>query len=117
MRVLGYAALALGLSCTGGGHDTGGVAVDPLCEKGYGLTWASWGEAYFATYCDACHAADSPNRFGAPDGVSFDTRAEARRWAPRIRARVLEDQTMPLGGGVSDDDLYLLNVYLTCGLE
>ncbi len=34
----------------------------------------------------------------------------------RIRLRVIEDQTMPLGGGVYEEDLELLNVMLACGL-
>jgi cytochrome c5 len=116
-RFLASGALAACIACTPASGDSGVAAVvDPLCDQGYELTWASWGEAYFGTYCDACHAADSPNRFGAPEGISFDTVAEARTWAPRIRARVLDDQTMPLGGGVNENDLYLLDVYLTCRL-
>ena len=105
--------LAGGVACTSASDDSG---VDPMCVDGPELTWESWGEAYFATYCDACHAADSPNRFGATESVSFDTRAEAKEWEERIRVRVLEEGTMPLGGGVGEDDLYLLDVYLACGL-
>jgi uncharacterized membrane protein len=110
------AVLALGVSCTGGGDGDSAAAVDPLCEEGFDPTWQTWGKGFFVTYCNSCHAADSPNRFGATEGVSFDTYSEAVQWAPRVRARVLESQDMPLGGGVKDEDLYLLDIFLTCGL-
>jgi len=110
------AALLLGGGCTAAGDTDSAAAVDPLCEEGAAPTWQSWGKGFFVTYCNSCHAADSPNRFGATEGVSFDTYNEAVEWAPRVRARVLESQDMPLGGGVKEEDLYLLDVFLRCGL-
>ena len=118
----GTATWAIGLACllaSGCGSDGGdetAVVGDPLCDQGYVLTWKSWGEGFFATYCDACHAADTPNRFGATEGVTFDTLDEVRDQQDRIRVRVIEQETMPLGGGVFEDDLELLDVFLTCSL-
>ncbi len=93
--------------------DTGSMAD---CDDVYDLTWDNWGSSFFATYCDSCHAAASPNRFGAPEYATFDTEEEARNWQVAIRETVLEDESMPLGGGVYEDDLFLLDVYLDCGL-
>lgn len=86
------------------------------CADAPAVTWESWGHGFFLTYCNACHSASSPERSGAPEGVDFDTRAQAVQWEERIRARVLEEGTMPLGGGVYEDDLQLLEVLLACDL-
>ena len=93
-----------------GGDDTG------ICGQGYDLTWDNWGSSFFATYCDSCHAASSPNRFGAPEHATFDTLEEVEAWSTVIYLMVLEDETMPLGGGVYEEDLFLLDVFLTCSL-
>jgi uncharacterized membrane protein len=103
--------LALVLACgvpapadTGSSADTGACAV----------TWENWTEDFFTTYCDACHSARTPDRHGAPEGVTFDTEAETVAQIARVRARVLDAQTMPLGGGVFDDDLVLLRAWADC---
>ena len=70
--------VALLLACSGPA-DTASQCVE---DSGGGHpTWSNFGEAFFLTYCDACHAADSPNRFDAPLNVTFDTEAEAVRIA------------------------------------
>ena len=117
---------ALLLSTAGCGDpsdDTGGASPDgegtsssELCDLGYDLTWENWGASFFATYCDACHAASSPNRFDAPETVTFDTLEEVRSQKEVIAYAVLEAESMPLGGGVYEEDLYLLEIYLTCSL-
>lgn len=86
-------------------------------ELAYALSWDSWGATFFSTYCDSCHAADTPNRYDAPEGVSFDTPDEVLSWADRIEARVIDEQDMPPGGGVYADDLFLLEIFMACGLE
>ena len=86
------------------------------CDTGPDVTWATFGEGFFTTYCLACHSATAPDRAGAPAGSNFDTEEDARAQAERIRVRVLEEGTMPLGGGVAEDDLVLLARLLDCGL-
>jgi uncharacterized membrane protein len=103
----------LSAGCAGAADDAGADTAEDTCAT-YDLTWANFGAGWFATYCDACHAADAPNRYGAPENVTFDTPAEVRAWADRIRLRVLEEETMPLGGGVTADDRILLETYLDC---
>lgn len=90
--------------------------VDTACDLDYALSWDTFGDAFFHTWCAACHSAAAPQRFDAPEGVDFDTEDQVRSWEARIRARVLDDQTMPLGGGISDEELLLLRQYLDCGL-
>ncbi|MBI1216754.1 MAG: hypothetical protein GC185_13170 [Alphaproteobacteria bacterium] len=51
------------------------------------------------THCSACHS-DTPVHPGidvAPAGVMFDTMAEIRQYAPRIRQQAVEGRNMPLG--------------------
>ncbi len=84
-------------------------------EAAYPLSWEGTARPILLTYCAACHAAASPQRFGAPEGVSFDTEAEARTWAARIRARTIDIGDMPVGGGVFANDRFLLEAWLDCG--
>ena len=90
--------------------------VDPLCEEGYDLTWDNFGHGFMLTYCTSCHSEDSPNRFGAPEGIDFDTEAQLLEMRTLVEFVVIEEESMPLGGGVFDDDLYLFEVYMECGL-
>ena len=117
--------LLLWLACGEGGDSGSGkeptdtpvdTARPAACADAPAVTWESWGHGFFLTYCNACHSADTPERSGAPEGVDFDTRAQAVQWKDRVQARVLEEGTMPLGGGVYEDDLQLLEVLLACDL-
>ena len=91
--------------------DTGTPALD--CS----VNWDGWTNGFFATYCRSCHSVTTAVRYGAPEGVDFDTRSDVIRWADRIRIRVLEQETMPLGGGVVRSDLEPLDVWLRCKVE
>ncbi|MCB9758545.1 MAG: hypothetical protein H6739_01765 [Alphaproteobacteria bacterium] len=103
------ALLTLLLACSGPEPDT----ADP-CVQGDTLTWANWGDGFFATYCRACHSATTPDRKGAPAGVDFDTWPEVVEQSAAVRSAVLERGTMPLGGGVHAEDLDRLARYLDC---
>ncbi len=76
--------------------------------------WDSWASGFFTTYCRACHAESSPERFEAPLSVNLDSIDDARFWSDRIRQRVLIDQTMPVGGGVPSPELDRLEAWLDC---
>ena len=84
------------------------------CETPYGVSWDNWGDGFFLTYCRSCHSETTADRNEAPEGVDFEDEDDLVNWAPRIRVRVLEDMTMPVGGGVYEDDLVLLEALLTC---
>lgn len=105
------------LGCGGGSVDTGEQADHPddtatevICDA----SWDAWGAGFFRTYCAACHAQNSPNRHDAPEGVDFDTLSEVQAQMHRVRARVLDEQSMPVGGGVPEDVLNQLETWLDC---
>lgn len=80
----------------------------------HAVTWDGYTRGFFLTYCAACHSSSATERYGAPEGVDFDTPQQVLDQAERVRARVLEAQTMPLGGGVPAEDLTLLAEWLDC---
>lgn len=106
--------LFLALACDN--KDTGSDSDAVACDTAPNVTWDNWGDGFFATYCRACHSATSPDRRGAPETINFDTEAEVARLLPLVRSVVLDEASMPIGGGVYEDDLTLLDVYLSCGL-
>lgn len=101
-------SLALLLLLAGCDHPT----ADPCSDNG--LTWDSFGAGFTATYCRTCHSSGTPDRRGAPDGVDFDNEAEAVSLASSIRRTVLDDGTMPIGGGIQPVDLARLDAWLAC---
>lgn len=87
------------------------------CATAPGVTWDNWGRGFFRTWCGACHSATSQERNGAPEGLDLESQGQVRALAASIRRSVLEDHTMPLGGGIPEEDLQLLDVFLTCELS
>lgn len=119
----GGLALLLGLGCGGPPEgqpkgepipvfDSGEPEAEAPCPDGEGLSWDGFGWGFFLTYCNACHSAGASERYGAPVGVDFDRREDVVRQVGRVRARVLEEGTMPLGGGVPPEALDQLEAYL-----
>lgn len=109
------------LACVGygGGDDSGFCADAPI------VTWETFGAGFVRENCQTCHASTSLERHGAPEAVTFDTVDQVWAYRDRILARVIEalddgdtgTGPMPPMGGTSDDDRYLLEVWLTCGAE
>ncbi len=97
-----------------GPADTGRVTVDPACVDAT-ATWESFGEGFFTTWCQACHSRTTPQRSGAPEGIDFDTPADLVTWAGAIEQSVLVAESMPLGGGLDEDDRGRLEELLRCG--
>lgn len=108
MRGLWIALAATG--CLADGGNSGLCATAPV------TTWDNFGAGFVAQSCDTCHSATTLDRHGAPPDVTFDTEEEVWEWSDRILERTTgETPTMPPQGGVSDDDRYRLEVWLTCG--
>jgi uncharacterized membrane protein len=62
------------------------------------LTYASFGQGFFASYCDSCHSAPSSDRQGAPDNYVFASRAQIADHKDRIFARSAgSNDSMPPG--------------------
>jgi hypothetical protein len=108
--------LALFFACAGDGDSA--VSYDSAstdCPTEPPLTWNNFGHGFMTTYCLACHAeSNTERRYGAPEGVNFDTEDDARLFLDRLRVRVLDEETMPVGGGVYADDLLQFARYLDC---
>ena len=96
-------------------HDSGALN-DPLfdCEVDpeYSITWDGWASGFFANYCRSCHSVTSPDRKGAPVGLDFDTQMHVDESLTAVWRTVIENETMPIGGGVYPDDLVFLAQYL-----
>lgn len=101
--------LALLLACADKTADT---AVD--CSVAPAVSWEGWGQGFFLTWCQACHGSDAQDRHGAPADQVFDTWADVLEREEAIRQSVLIEATMPIGGGVDEDELHQLDVLLTC---
>ena len=95
--------------CVGKADDDSG----PACSTD--LTWDNWGQGFVATNCTACHSADAADRHDAPEDLNFDTEAEVRAAKDDILRAVVQDQTEPLGGGLTAEDRANLEEWLTCG--
>lgn len=102
----------LALACTG----TSPTDTGELCADRRAVTWNNWGHGFVQTWCQPCHSAGSADRYGAPEAVNLDTLDQVVSFSDSISRTVLDDETMPVGGGVSDEDKALLRDFLECGL-
>lgn len=88
---------------------------DASCASAvYDVSWDGWGQGFFVTWCAPCHSAEVPDRFGAPEGVDFDTYAQVLRLADAVHDVVLVKQSMPPSGGLTDEDLVLFTELMRC---
>lgn len=96
--------------------DTGGLEVSDtgICADAPVVTWENFGNGFVNERCQSCHASTSLTRYGAPESVTFDTKEETLALQDRVLDRVLDQQTMPPEGGITDDDLGLLELWLVC---
>lgn len=103
--------------CADDAVETAETSAGACADVPYDVTWANWGDGFFSNYCRACHSVNSEERFDAPEGINFDTKEEVILLKSLIHTEVIVDQTMPVGGGVYDQDLEFLGYLLECGLE
>jgi uncharacterized membrane protein len=101
-------------SAKGAGTTDSASAVCVTDTGGGYPTWSGFGEAFFAGRCASCHAATAPDRFGAPEAVSFDTEEQVVRLLDSVQRVILDDASMPPGGGLHEDELRELQWYLDC---
>lgn len=97
--------------------DTGDSDVVESCGADK-LEWDSFAEPFFVVWCTSCHSAEAlgERRYGAPEGVNFDTYEGALQWTDRIRARAVDSADMPVGGyGPSPEERIRLGDWLDCG--
>ena len=97
------------LSCQPAANDSAEIpqdCADPSYEE--------WTEGFLRGKCQPCHAIASPNRYGAPPNVYFDTKEASLFWAESIRRTTLDEESMPPSGGVTEDEKELLRRWLDC---
>lgn len=75
----------------------------------------SAGSFIFSNTCTGCHSQNltGADRFGAPPNSNFDTPDLILSQAQEIYDRVL-DRSMPPGGGLGDQQIEAVRVYVTC---
>lgn len=98
--------------------DTAGPGDDAhpaWCDTAVEVGWDDFGHGFLLTHCQGCHASTAPERYGAPEGVVFDTEQDAVEQADAILRVVIEARTMPPAGGVTEDEELLLQTWLLCG--
>jgi hypothetical protein len=93
-----------------------GAPVEPLETAATAECSAPSASSTLTTWCTSCHSALAADRHGAPEGVDFDTLDGARLWSDRIRARALDAEDMPYGGGIPAAERARLDAWLSCGL-
>jgi hypothetical protein len=107
---------ALLAACASTATDDDSASAAPCVKDPDGAypTWGTFGRAFFLDYCESCHARSTPQRFGAPATVHFDTEEDVVAQRAAVRRAVIEAGTMPRGGGVPEEDLAALERYLDC---
>lgn len=91
---------------------------DVACPpEGTDLTWESFGQGFFVSYCNSCHSIHSDDRKGAPLAYVFDTPDQVRLLSDRIFLRSAADNvTMPPGpDDPPEEHRYMLAEWLACG--
>ena len=104
------------LACGDKEPDSGAasVSVPDWCADSVSATYENFGEGFLLTHCQGCHASTAPNRFGAPEAVTFDSTVEVEEWREAIYRVVLTDETMPPAGGITEDEQTLTEIWLEC---
>ncbi len=91
---------------------------DVLCpNEGTKLTYASFGQNFFATNCQSCHGRSGDERRGAPSDYDFGTLEAIRAQREHIFDRAAGDNvSMPPGpDDPPETERYRLAEWLACG--
>jgi uncharacterized membrane protein len=100
--------------------DTSGTddSAPPKVECDDSITWDSWGQKFFATYCTDCHSSELTGaaRHGAPDVANFDTyEGVAARWNYVIEmATGFNPRMPPTNPEPTDEERDILYAWLWC---
>jgi hypothetical protein len=109
-----FAFVGVSTGCLIGGEQ---LEDHPCPPEGTPWTYESFGAPFLARNCERCHAANAPERNGAPPNVTFDTHEDVQRWRDLIFANAADDNTaMPPGpDDPSLTDRRALADWLACG--
>lgn len=123
--------LLLVLACQGGEDTTTTTDTDvdtavedtsadtgDFCDGVPAVNYNNFGRGFMTESCQGCHASTTANRYGAPEGITFDTVEQVWGWSSYIlQIATGEGATMPPAGGVSEDDRTRLSWWLRCAPE
>ncbi len=110
-------ALSSLVGCGGGGGSGTEGALPECPSAGTDLTYDNFGKAFFDSYCNSCHAANSSDRQGAPAKLTFDSQSEIAALAEEAYGEV-DDGAMPpstFGSQPTSDEVAKLGEWLGCG--
>ena len=97
--------------------DTGGDGSDVLnCDDAPRVDWINFGQGFFVQNCNGCHHSETPDRYGAPEDVIFDTADDV--WAQKglvLGTAGGESPSMPPNGGTTLIQREKLQIWLECG--
>jgi mono/diheme cytochrome c family protein len=87
------------------------------CPDDNMLSYESFGQGFFDGYCQRCHGMASPDRSGAPPGVTFDSLDSIREIAGEIWSVAADsNRLMPESGTApSPAERIALGEWLACG--
>ncbi len=91
---------------------------EDFCAEAPVVRWTNFGQGFITGSCQGCHASTTPDRYGAPEGVTFDSVEEV--WAQKDMILLTctgEAPSMPPNGGVHEDDRTRLAWWLRCAPE
>ena len=94
-----------------------GSEVPEWCAEESHVTYAEFGEVFLRQHCNGCHGAESDNRHGAPESVSFDSIEAVWTWKDAILRVTTESASMPPAWELDAGDVELLQIWLECGSE
>ncbi len=106
-------------ACAADPIDTADTAVeDPECSEAQLVTYNNFGKSFLTHACQGCHASTAPERYDAPEDVTFDDLDSVWEQVSVILAVAAGDKpTMPPQGGVTDMERTKLEWWLQCGEE
>ena len=118
--VVGIAVAPLG--CDDHDHEEG-VPTGSICPTTPTLTYANFGQAFFASYCQRCHASTVTGaaRMGAPSDHTFDMVQDIQLLAEHIDElaaagpNAFNTEMPPDGAKPTDSERNRLGEWLACG--
>ena len=113
----------LPLACDDDHDHAGGVSTEAVCPTPQTLTYASFGQTFFNTYCQRCHGSTVTDlaRMGAPVNTTFDTVEDIRFHSHHIdelaaAGPVVVNTEMPPDGAMpTEAERRQLGEWLACG--
>ena len=122
--VLAAGIATLSLACDDDDHDaSGGVPTGSACPTTQTLTYANFGQAFFASYCQRCHASavTGAARMGAPSDHTFDMVQDIQLLAEHIDELAaagpdaVNTEMPPDGAKPTEAERRQLGEWLACG--